>query len=296
MNGIGRTLLAVATYPLMCGGSVVFCLWALARGWPAWAVGAVVVGVTSVLVDLLERVIPYSRTWAKPRGDLNTDVFHYFLSNRAFDIGSIAAIAALTPTSAWLSARLGIGLWPHHWPLGIQAVLALAVMELPWYWVHRLEHTWRPLWRIHSVHHSSTRIYWWNLARNHPLDNLISAVLSMAPITVLGAGERPLALVAAYAGAHAMLQHANIDLRTGVLDVFFTTARVHRWHHSPRIAESNANYGPTITLWDWVFGTRWFEPDVAPPEDVGLAPLPAPYPQGFLGQMRAPFERRLWGP
>ncbi len=289
-----RSVLALSSYPLITGGSVAFCLWALGRAWPAWTIGAVVVGVTAVLVDLLERVIPYSRAWSRPRGDLTTDVWHFAISNRAFDVGTLAAIAALTPTSAWLSGRIGLHLWPHGSPLIAQAALALALIELPWYWVHRLEHTWTPLWRVHSVHHSSRRLYWWNLARNHPIDNLISAAVSMAPLTVLGVGEGPLALVAAFAGAHAMLQHSNVDLRAGPLDLVFTTARVHRWHHSTRPADSMANYGPTLTLWDWVFGTRRFTASSTPPEDVGLGPEHAAFPEDFVGQMRAPFDGRLW--
>src|SRR6185369_17045107 len=109
---------------------------------------------------------------------------------------------------------------------------------------HRLEHRVPLLWRVHSVHHSSRRIYWWNFARNHPFDNLVSATFSFAPLALLGVGQEPLALMAAFSSAHGMLQHSNADLRTGFLDYFFATARVHRWHHSPHRSECDANYSP----------------------------------------------------
>jgi sterol desaturase/sphingolipid hydroxylase (fatty acid hydroxylase superfamily) len=275
---------------------VAFCLWALGRGWPAWAIGVAVVVGASVETEILERVIPYSAAWARPRGDRATDLWHLAISNRGFDIGTFVAISIFTPLGGWLAARTGLSFWPHGWSPGAQAVLALVLVELPWYWIHRLEHTWTPLWRLHSVHHSSTRIYWWNVARNHPFDNLISAVSSMALLSLLGVGEGPLALIASFSGAHALLQHSNIDLRTGPLDAIFTTARVHRWHHSTVTRESQANYGPTLTLWDYVFRTRHFVPDAVPPEEVGLGPEPAGFPEGFAGQMAAPFDRRLWAP
>lgn len=289
-----RRVLSWIAYPATTGGAVAFGLWALARAWPAWAVGVVVVVATAIVVELLERAIPYSAAWSVPRGDRRTDLWHFAISNRAFDIGTFVAIAAFAPIGAWTARRLGAALWPHQWPLVAQATLALVLVELPWYWIHRLEHAWRPLWRVHAVHHSAERIYWWNLARNHPIDNLVSALASMAPLAFLGVGEAPLALVAAFTGAHAMLQHSNADLRTGPLDVLFATARVHRWHHSRRLDESMANYGPTLTLWDWVFGTRRFSSREAPPEDVGLAPMPLPFPATFTDQLRAPFDAALW--
>lgn len=287
-------LLRVLAYPATTAAAVAFSIWALAHGWPAWAVGAAVVSAAAGIVEALERAIPYSRAWCEPRDDRGTDFWHFAISNRAFDVGAYVAIAACTPLGGWLSQRLGVALWPHDWPLVAQALLALILVEMPWYWIHRLEHHWHPLWRVHSVHHSCRRLYWWNLARNHPIDNVVSALASMAPLAFLGVGEAPLALVAAFTGAHAMLQHANADLRTGPLDLFLATARVHRWHHSPRPEESMANYGPTLTLWDWVFGTRRFSAHDTPPEDVGLGPAPETYPTRFLDQMRAPFDARLW--
>ena len=277
-----RRLLPYVAYPAVMTAAIAFSLAALGRGWPAWAVGVSVVAVATVVVELLERVIPYSRAWSRSRGDRLTDALHFFVSNRAFDFGTFVAIMVFVP----IGQRIGWKVWPQGWPLVAQAGLALVLVELPWYWIHRLEHRVDLLWRVHSVHHSSERLYWWNLHRNHPVDNLASALVSMAPIAFLGVGEAPLALMAAFTGAHAMLQHSNIDLRTGFLDWLLTTARVHRWHHSPKREEADANYCPTVTVWDWVFGTRRFDPDATPPEDVGLG---IPYPKGWRDHLAAPF-------
>lgn len=292
-----RRLLAWIAYPLTTGVAIAFALWAIDRDWPAWLVGVVVVVVASSFVDVFERIIPYSKAWATPRDrDRTADFWHFTLSNRSFDIGAFVAISVMTPLGGKVAGMLHLCFWPSHLPLVVQALLALLLVELPWYWIHRLEHRWRPLWRVHSVHHSSRRIYWWNLSRNHPIDNLLSALVSMTPLAFLGVGEKPLALMAAFTGAHAMLQHSNIDQRTGFLDVFLATARVHRWHHSPLRDEADANYGPTLTLWDWVFCTRRFDPQATPPEDVGLGREPewSHYPIGFVDQMYVPFNTPLW--
>lgn len=278
---------------MICGG-VLFGLWAVARGWPAWLVGVAAVSAAQVLVILLEHLIPYSRAWAVPRGDRLTDLCHLLFSNRAFDLGTLLALGLCAPLGARLSSWWGAPLWPHGWPLLLQALLAVVVFELPWYWLHRLGHASALLWRVHSVHHSSRRICWWNLTRNHPLDNLVSAVASSAPLILLGAGDGPLAVMAAFSAAHGMLQHANVDLRTGFLDFFLSTARVHRWHHSPHRHESDANFSPRLMLWDHVFGTYRFRPDAVPPEDVGLGPDADRFPEAFLDQMKIPFQREFW--
>jgi sterol desaturase/sphingolipid hydroxylase (fatty acid hydroxylase superfamily) len=54
-----------------------------------------------------------------------------------------------------------------------------------------------------------------------------------------------------------IFQHANVQLRLGPLNWFFSMAELHRWHHSRTVEEANHNYGQTISVWDWVFGTRY---------------------------------------
>jgi len=283
-----RRALSWLTYPLMTGGGVAFCFWALRRGWPAWAIAALVITAASVLIEGIERVIPWSHQWQQPHGDLRTDLWHLVISNRAFELGSLVTLVALVP----LGRQLGLALWPRNWPLIAQASLALVLLDLPWYWLHRMQHTSPLLWRLHSVHHSAERLYWWNVARSHPIENLYTAAASMAPLALLGVPDEALALLAAFSGVHSTLMHSNADLRTGPLDLVLNTARVHRWHHSPREHESFANFSPTLTLWDWVFGTRRFDRHATPPQDVGLSRID--FPRAFLAQMRAPFDPRLW--
>jgi sterol desaturase/sphingolipid hydroxylase (fatty acid hydroxylase superfamily) len=290
MTALARYL----SYPLLTGGATCFAWWAITWGWPLWAIAIVVVGTASVLVEILERLIPYSKNWSQSHNDLPTDIGHYLLSNRFVDLGSLMGVALFLPIGKHFSAFLGVDFWPHHWPLGLRAILALIAFEFPWYWIHRLEHELPLFWRFHAVHHSAKRIYWWNLSRNHPLDNLVSAFCAMGLLAILGVDEAALSLVAAFSGAHGMLQHANVDLRTGFLDYIFTTARVHRFHHASDLKTSQANYGPTLTLWDYVFGSRHFSAKAIPSEDIGLGPTLQDFPEDFWGQWASPFEQDLW--
>ena len=66
-------------------------------------------------------------------------------------------------------------------------------------------------------------------------------------------------------------------------------AELHRWHHSRTVRESNANYGQNLIVWDVVFGTRFLPKDREPPEDIGIANLPA-FPMTWVAQQLSPFR------
>ena len=61
------------------------------------------------------------------------------------------------------------------------------------------------------------------------------------------------------------------------------------WHHSRTVFEANHNYGQTISIWDWVFGTRYLPRDREPSENIGLADLPA-FPMTWWAQILSPFR------
>ena len=77
---------------------------------------------------------------------------------------------------------------------------------------------------------------------------MLSLGLLVAPLALLGAGEKVIALTIVYSAVHALLQHSNVDVRLGPLNWIFSMAEVHRWHHSRDLGESNANYGQTLLV------------------------------------------------
>ncbi|MBK6738017.1 MAG: sterol desaturase family protein [Haliea sp.] len=127
-----------------------------------------------VIVAVFEHVYPYHASWNLPRADVSVDARH------AIGIGILLAV--ITPLAVtigvavggWLSAQIGMGLWPSEWPLLAQIALALVIGELPGYWIHRWQHEWEGLWRFHAVHHSAPRLYWLNAGRFHPIDSFMT--------------------------------------------------------------------------------------------------------------------------
>jgi sterol desaturase/sphingolipid hydroxylase (fatty acid hydroxylase superfamily) len=236
-----------------------------------------IVALASVIVSVAERLAPFEPKWNVDVGDARVDRLHA--------LGTLVIIAAFVP----LASRVpGLERWPAHWPFALQVALALVLAELGAYWVHRLMHTTRALWRVHLVHHSALRLHALNSSRNHPLDSLLVLVAAAAPLLVLGASAHVLAATGALALVHLQFQHVNATLELGPLNFIFAGPEPHRWHHSRVEVEANGNYGHVLSVWDGVFRTR-VSPPGRPSANVGLFSK-EPVPESFTTQLVVPFR------
>jgi ornithine lipid hydroxylase len=276
-------------FPLVLGGAVAASIRSMANGTdPALSILAPQF-VAFAVVAVLEHVYPHQRSWNRPRRDVRVDATHSISIGVMVALATPVVLAGGVAVAGWLSGRLGMGLWPQQWPLLAQAALALVIGELPGYWVHRFEHEWDGLWRFHAVHHSAPRLYWLNAGRFHPIDTFLTFIPSYGLLVVLGCGTPVLALFTLVTAVHGIFQHANLELRLGPLNHFFSMAELHRWHHSKTMSEANHNYGQTVILWDTLFGTRFLPSDREPPEEIGIPNLPA-FPMTWWAQIESPFR------
>jgi sterol desaturase/sphingolipid hydroxylase (fatty acid hydroxylase superfamily) len=248
-------------------------------------------GGGALAIILAERLYPYHERWLHSHADIATDAAHTVGVGLITAFASPASVAAGVAIAGWLSQQVGSEIWPVHWPLLAQIFLALLVGELPGYWVHRWQHAWDGLWRFHSVHHSPPRLYWLNAGRFHPVDILSTYVPTYLLLVALGCSAEILAYFGVVTALHGLFQHSNMQLRLGPLNWIFSMAELHRWHHSRTMEEANTNFGQTISVWDWVFGTRYLPADSEPPRDIGIADLPD-FPMTWWAQIAAPFRWR----
>ena len=178
------------------------------------------------------------------------------------------------------------GIWPHRLPIIIQVVLMMAIADFSRYWLHRACHSVGFLWRLHAVHHSPRQLYWLNAGRFHPIEKSIQYMVDSLPFILLGVSADVLALYFVLYAINGFFQHSNCAVRLGPLNYLISGPELHRWHHSKIIAESNANYGNNLIVWDLLFGTRFLPRD----RQVGeLGLIDRHYPHGFVAQVAAPF-------
>ena len=125
------------------------------------------------------------------------------------------------------------------------------------------------------------------MTRLHPVDTMLLYLTSFLPLLVLGCPPLVIALFTVFDSVFGVIQHCNIRLTLGPLNWVLSAPELHRWHHSRRVEEANANYGSNLIVWDLVFGTYFLPADRRPPVDVGVAGMPD-FPRDWVGQVLSP--------
>lgn len=286
-----RLVIEYVAYPGIVAGAVVAAMFLFARGSSLFLAVPMVIAVSGAIVIMLEIVHPYVAHWRVDLTTLRADILHTIFSTGGVQVTFEAAMAGvLVAAASRITDTVGATMWPNQAPLVVQLTVALVVVELATYWVHRAFHSLEAGWRIHSLHHSSDQLYILASGRNHPLAVLFMTAAQLSPLLLLGAGDEVIALSAVFTGVHGMVQHANIEMRPGPLHWFFSSPDLHRWHHAVAVEDANANYGNNLIVWDVVFGTRFLPHDRPVPRRAGVAGMR--FPDTYRAQLAVPFVFR----
>ena len=286
-----RTVVSWSLFPALLTAAIVATLVATRAGHNPTMVVMTVIFLSSWPLLWAQRVMPYEREWAGSPKDYALDLLHMLSTALATEGWRALTLGALMWGAATLSGVVGGTLWPAFLPWWAQLALALLIGDFGAYWVHRLCHRSDLLWRVHAMHHSSERLYVFSSGRNHPMNAILAYGSQLLPLTLLGAPVEVIALISVFTAVHGMLQHANIDMRHGVLNHVFSTAELHRWHHATVREDSDTNFGSNLILWDWVFRTRHLPAD-REIREVGLTDLHLP--ENFFHHLASPFNLRQW--
>jgi len=242
--------------------------------------------VAGLMIYGLEIFIPYRNSWNPSSVEVKNDLFYMSLVQVLLPIFLSFFISVTLITYIHVNNVNILHIWPSHLPNYIQALLMLLIADFFRYWLHLFSHKWNFLWKLHSVHHSSSKLYWINVARFHPLEKVLQFIFDVLPFIILGLGQDVLALYFIFYATNGFFQHSNIELKLGFLNYVISGPELHRWHHSVLIGESNQNFGNNLIVWDLLFDT-WFLPEN---KEVGLLGLEnKDYPNDFINQMKAPF-------
>jgi len=284
-----QEVIAVVAYPTSFFLAITAFLWANANGYPKWVSAYLpVIFCAAIVLPLLERSMPHRRDWRPDWKEWNTDALYAVIIQIAMP--PLLALLVVLGLSDLTRPYLHSTFWPHHWPILAQGVLMVLLVDLMRYWVHRFAHTNPTLWRLHAVHHSPDKLYWLNTARFHPLEKVLQFTFDSLPFILLGVNEYVLAFYFVCYAVNGFYQHSNVHLRLGPLNYVFSTAELHRWHHSKILQEANHNYSNTTIFWDLVFGTYYRPRD----RRLGRTGIQNDrYPMSFGRQLLGPFVRNL---
>ncbi len=275
-----KRLVRFGAYPLTIALVMAGVAWSGQQNYPlAWL--AVLSASGLAAVAFFERLSPFDRRWQSADRDFPADVAHAIV-NLLVMHGAILGFVVMRGQLGWSGLW-----WPSDWPFLAQVFLAGLPLDLSLYAVHRLSHRYGFLWRMHSIHHSSRRLYWLNGERRHPLHAALMAGPGLLALGILGA---PAAVVGGWfviLAVHLAFQHANLDYRVGALRNLVGVAEVHRWHHRERFEDAQVNFGEFWLVWDHLFGT--FHRPTPPLGPVGIQGDPVPV--SYTAQLAFPFRR-----
>ncbi len=159
---------------------------------------------------------------------------------------------------------------------------------------HRIFHL-RPVWKFHSIHHSSEDVNWISAVRFHPAENLIESAgetLLFIGCMTMGFDLLVLSVAGVVIGFYNFFIHSNLRWTFGPLRYIFVSPVLHRWHHSDAPAAQDKNFAAMFSCLDVVLGT-FYMPKNSMPETTGLSAQEKPaHPRTFAGQLLYPFRKR----
>ncbi|MBW2604138.1 MAG: sterol desaturase family protein [Deltaproteobacteria bacterium] len=165
--------------------------------------------------------------------------------------------------SIWIG-RQGWGIFHLiQWPLWIEVVLTVILLDFVIYMQHVMFHALPVLWRLHMMHHADMDYDLTTGTRFHPIEIIISMGIKAGAITLLGAPVIGIIIFEIILNGAAMFNHGNIFIPLGVdrvLRLLVVTPDMHRVHHSVFPSETNSNFGFNLPWWDRLFGTYRSQP------------------------------------
>jgi ornithine lipid hydroxylase len=247
-----------------------------------------------LIAFFLERYIPFQASWNMNKNDMKHDIVYAGLNILVSPLLKIATLYLITV----INSLVPIGNFQQlvrSLPVTMQIIFALLLSGFLPYWYHRISHTKTGfLWKLHSTHHASERLYWLNALRFHPLNAILNIFMSSVLLLLFGFTNEVILFAGFLNNYVSIFNHSNIDFRLGVFNYIFNMNEIHRWHHSRDIKEANNNYsGGALIFWDIVFGTYYNPAKTMGAGDLGLfheSKRTFPY-RSILKQLCYPFCR-----
>ncbi|HMX41944.1 MAG TPA: sterol desaturase family protein [Saprospiraceae bacterium] len=252
----------------------------------------------SAAVYALELMFPWRKNQPAIREDFWLDTFYMFFNFFLFGLVGYAALSdvVVRAFNDFLASTFGIrnlvAINVAELPRWAQLLILFVVRDFVQWNTHRLLHRVPFLWEVHKVHHSVRQMGYAAHLRYHFGETIVYRSIEYMPLAMIGFGIQDFILVHLFTIAVGHLNHANLRLPLGPLKYLLNNPQMHIWHHAKHLPKGSygINYGITLSLWDYLFGTDYM------PHDGRDIPLGFEevdrYPHGFFDQMLQPFRKK----
>lgn len=262
----------------------------------------------SLFFFALELIRPWRPKQPKFRQDFWLDAFYMFFNVALFGLiifDGLSRVAALGLSDflAVFGAENLVAIHIETWPAWAQLLTVFLVRDFVHWNVHRLLHRVPWLWEFHKVHHSVEQMGFAAHLRYHWMENVVYKVLEFLPLALIGFSTDSIMVVYVVTLAWGHFNHSNFVLPKILrrlvwpLRYVFNHPEMHIWHHvrdMPPDHPYGMNFGLTLSVWDWIFGSACIPGD-GRDLDIGI-PDQKSFPKTFFGQLFYGFGRRKKNP
>jgi sterol desaturase/sphingolipid hydroxylase (fatty acid hydroxylase superfamily) len=209
----------------------------------------VVIGIF-ILLLALESLQPLRRR-KRARGR------RYLVNGALTGLGFITGMLTVRPvalgSAAWAETHSFGLLHLMSLPFWVQVLAGVILMDLTFYYWHRLNHTRPILWRFHNVHHVDPDMDVTTSFRFHFGEVLYSTAFRLLQVGLIGVLPLAYVIYEVVFNCATMFHHSNLRLPVAWerrLNRIFVTPRMHGVHHSVIGRETNSNYSVIFSWWD----------------------------------------------
>jgi sterol desaturase/sphingolipid hydroxylase (fatty acid hydroxylase superfamily) len=261
---------------------------------PALVTLAIVGGLVA-LFFVIERLAPLRTSKRELIGRL---VVNFGFSAMAFVVAAVLVRPAAMSAMRW-SGQESFGL--IHligMPAVAQFIIAFLLMDLSFYWWHKLNHRIPFLWRFHNVHHIDPDLDVSSGFRFHFGEVAMSAAFRVVQVALIGISLPAFVAYELVFQANTVFHHSNVRLPIRFerwLNKVLVTPRMHGIHHSQVEGETNSNYSVVFPWWDRFHRTLGL--NVPQAEIViGVPAYASPADNHFMSTLLMPFrkQREYW--
>ena len=140
-------------------------------------------------------------------------------------------------------------------------LITIILIDLVFYFYHRLSHRSRFLWAVHMSHHSSEEMNF-AVSFRQAWFGPISKIPFFIVLPLMGLDPTMIAVGGVLSTLWGVVGHTQMIGTLGPVEWIFNTPSHHRVHHGSNPEYIDKNYGNVFIIWDRIFGT--FEPERAP--------------------------------
>ena len=258
-----------------------------------WLLGA------SFAIWLLEIMFPWRKNQPLIREHFGLDAFYllwnYFLfSLIAYNALSMVGVQAFKDFLGLFGITNIVAINIEQLPFWSKILLIFVFRDFMQWAIHRLLHNVDWMWEFHKVHHSTEEMGFAALLRYHWMETLVYKTgLYIVLSWLLNFKLEHAFLLHAFTILIGHLNHANIALDYGPLKYLLNNPKMHIWHHAKQLPTSHPNginFGITLSLWDYLFGTSHIPSD-GRDIDLGFDGIEN-YPDDFIGLQNQPFKEK----